>query len=206
MIQIGITRCAANWRRPGNMVGNKISSHSVVACRNISPRLGEKIDKINGKRGIIIPIKKRWRKYQNGWIVQRSCWQKYTDIKLILVDAYNSITMDVHRVVLGCFSEYFAKLFNFDMEKNQTSIQSEPITQSISRIDKMISLSELKICSEQILSSKNNTIALSEVEIFLRIYYVNNKHNKHGEHKYQLSETPMWSQSPSSWRDNYTCE
>jgi hypothetical protein len=92
--------------------------------------------------------------------------KKYTDIKLILVDAYNSITMDVHRVVLGCFSEYFAKLFNFDMEKNQTSIQSEPITQSISRIDKMISLSELKICSEQILSSKNNTIALSEVEIF----------------------------------------
>ena len=63
----------------------------------------------------------------------------YTDIKIILVDPHNTISIHAHKNVLGYASAYFHNLFNFGKEKNQSTIRIENLNAKIAH-DVILSL------------------------------------------------------------------
>lgn len=48
-----------------------------------------------------------------------------TDIEINLVDSHSFVKINSHKCVLGCYFEYFKKMFNFPKEKNQSLIKIE---------------------------------------------------------------------------------
>jgi len=69
-----------------------------------------------------------------------------TDIEIILFNSHDTINIQSHKCILGCYFDYFHNLFNFGKEKNQSSVRIEVSNTKAAR-DLILSFNKQKINS-----------------------------------------------------------
>jgi hypothetical protein len=66
-----------------------------------------------------------------------------TDIEIVLSNFYDTIKIQSHKYILGCYFDYFHNLFNFGKEKNQPLVRIEVSNTKVAR-DLILSLNKQK--------------------------------------------------------------
>jgi WD40 repeat protein len=85
-----------------------------------------------------------------------------TDIEIILLNSYDTIKIQSHKCILGCYFDYFHNLFNYGKEKNQSSV--------------VIKVENVKVARDLILSfdKQNINTMYNEIRYLLEMFKCRN--------------------------------